>query len=546
MRVGRARSGLLGEGGGSFAALALALALGGCTVTPTPEPPPQEGVARVRIDAAALGHKVNPLLFGMHIEWVDNGNGLLDAEQPRLRSEVIDLLKPLGVPLFRFPGGIHADYYDWQDGLRRPERRGESANAFTGKAERHRFGTPEFARLLLATGAESLITANYGTGSPELAGGWARALSKARVEARYWEVGNEIYLADPNADAPNGRAIHRPPERYAEDYPAFRQAIREALPQAQVGAIAHFDTGAFPLAPEGNRDWSERMLAALRTKVDFLAVHNGYAPVIIDDRFDLNNAGQRAAVYRATFAAAEQVRENLRTIEAKVAELSPRNVGVPIAITEHGPLFGLSGRPGHHAAYVDQSRTLAAAIYVASFFNVILAEPSVFMSCYTNPIHRWYGSLLTDTEGGLVRTPTYYLYRLYHQRFAAQTVNTQVESPTFDAGQVGLVKARQGVADLVANASRDADGGRLTAILVNRSLNRTLTTTVELTGFEPKTVDCQILTAAGAGALNGPGLSRSTLTSGDEIQPRPFACASAARFEVTLPPASILSLEARR
>ncbi len=526
--------------------LALASMVGGCSVTPIPEPPPQDGTARVRIDAEVLKHEINPLLFGMHIEWVDNGNGLLDSERPKLRSEVVELLQPLDIPLFRFPGGIHADYYNWRDGFGRPRSRKEGVNAFTGKAEKHRFGTPEFAALLQATGAEALITANYGTGSAAMAGGWARGLAKARIEARYWEVGNEIYLADPNADAPNGRAIYHPPERYAKDYPAFRRAIRKALPGAQVGALAHFDTGAFPLAPEGNRDWSERMLRALKTKVDFLAVHNGYAPVIIDDGFDLDNPRQRSAVYRATFAAAEQVRENLREIEAKVAQLSPQNRGVPIAITEHGPLFGLSGRPGRHAAYVDHSRTLAAALYVASFFDVIFAEPSVFMTCYTNPIHRWYGSLLTDTERGLVRTPTYYLYWLYAHRFEHRMVETRVDSPTFSAGQVGLVKARRGVPDLVVSASRSAEGRRLTAILVNRSLDRTLTTSVELEGFEPKALNCQLLSASAATALNGPALTRSTLASGDEIQPRPFACSLASRFEVKLPPASILSLEAKR
>ncbi len=518
----------------------------GCSVTPSPEPPPQEGVARVTIDSQALLHEINPLLFGMHIEWVDDGNGLLAADRPVLRAEVVDALRPLKIPIFRFPGGIHADYYDWRDGFDRPSDRASSTNVFTGAEQEHRFGTPELGALLQATGAEALITANYGTGTAKMAGGWARALAKARMAAPYWEVGNEIYLADPNADAPNGRAIYRAPERYAKDYPAYRRAIRRALPRAQVGALAHFDSGAFPLAPEGNRDWSERMLGALKTKVDFLAVHNGYAPVIIDDRFDLNNPGQRAAVYRATFAAPEQVRENLRTLEAAVARLSPRNRGVPVAITEYGPLFGLSGRPGRHAAYVDQSRSQAAALYVASFFQVIFAEPSVFMTCYTNPIHRWYGSLLTDTDQGLIRTPTYYLYRLYAERFEHQMVAARVDSPTFDAGQVGLVKARQGVPDLVASASRSADGRRLTAILVNRSLNRTLTTTIELSGFEPKTVDCQLLGGSGAAAINGPALTRSTLTSSTEIKPRPVACSAASRFAVKLPPASILSLEARR
>ena len=65
--------------------------------------------ATVAIDASRVLRPVSPLLFGMHIEWVENGNGLLEADRPVLRSDVLGLLTPLRVPAFRFPGGIHAD-----------------------------------------------------------------------------------------------------------------------------------------------------------------------------------------------------------------------------------------------------------------------------------------------------------------------------------------------------------------------------------------------------------------------------------------------------
>ncbi|MCP4656190.1 MAG: hypothetical protein GY856_12325 [bacterium] len=523
-------------------AATLALVFGGC---PGP-PPPRTETARVEIDPARLLHQVSPLLFGMHIEWVEDGNGLLDPVRPVLRTEVIDRLRPLRVPLFRFPGGIHADYYDWRLGVDPPQKRRASRNVFTREQERHRFGTPEFLALLEATGAQALITANYGTGTPEEAGAWAEVLA-ASGPAPFWEVGNEIYLSSPSpqADGPNGRAIYHPPEEYARDFPSYRAAIRAAIPDALVGAIAHVDTGAFPLAPAENRDWTERMLEAIEEPADFIAVHNAYAPVILDDATDFSNERHERDAYLALYAAALGIRDNLDEVARTVARLSPIHGEVPIAVTELGPFFGLSAKPGHHAAYVDQTRTLAAALYTASVLDVLIGDPRVFMGCYTNPVHRWYGSLITDHGTSLVTTPTYHLYALYRSRFESRLVAAEVSSPSFETRRVGIVEARSAVPDLIARASIGEDGRRLTAMLVNRSPDRSLITTVALGGFVPATVDCLILTADQPDAISGPGLTAST-RSGGEIVPRPFLCPAASSMELVIPPNAILSLVAEQ
>jgi len=524
-----------------------ASASGSGVVAAAPQTPPAAPErAKVTIDATRVLRLVSPLLFGMHIEWVENGNGLLEADRPALRSEVLELLQPLRVPAFRFPGGIHADYYDWSLGIAGPNHRGSSRNAFNGQSLEHRFGTPELVALLEKTGAEAVLTANYGTGSAEQASAWAKHLRSLGARARLWEVGNEIYLTGPREGGPNGKAIYRRPEEYAKDFPRYRSALRAVFPDALVGAIGHLDTGAFPLAPEESRDWTVRMLESLEGPVDFLAVHNAYAPVILDDSASFADERARGEVYRSLYAGAAETRENLDQVLETLARLSPANANVPLAVTEFGPLFGVSSRRDQHAIYVDQSRTLAAALYVASLLDVFLGEPRIFLACYTNPIHRWYGSLLTDTEAGLVRTPTYHLYSLYRSRFEPGLLSTVVTSPTFDARANGIVKAHSGLPDLLARASLSADGSRLTALLVNRSLDRPLRTAVSMAGFAPRSTDCLLLTAPSPASINGPGLTTTTRTGGEEIAPRPWPCPAGNPLEVEIPPNAILSLVAEQ
>lgn len=501
--------------------------------------------ATVTIDVASHRHRLDDRIFGMHIEWVENGLGLLDPGTGRLRTEVVDLLQPLRIPLFRFPGGIHADYYDWRLGVGPAKRRGTSANVFNKETLKHSFGSPEFLALLKATDAEGLITANFGTGTAEDAGAWAAFLRDNGGGVELWEVGNETYLCDPASDQPNGKAIYHSGAAYATAFPAYRKAIRTASPDARVGAIAHLDSGAFPLAPAANRSWTEDMLRRLKGTADFFAVHNAYAPVILDNSVRFDRPDARAAAYRSLFAAAEQTAANLRQVADSVDRLSPANRGAPLAVTEFGPFFGLSADRRTHAQYVDQTRTLASALYTASVLHVLIDDPRVFMACYTNPVHRWFGGLITDTDQGLIATPTYHLYRLFRSRFESQLVETSVTGPTFDAPAIGIVTAHRKVPDLLAQASVSDDGRRLTVMLVNRSLDRALRTAVATPGFAAATADCRVITAPSAAAINGPALSKSTV-GGRQISPEPLTCSHGAEIELEIPPAAIVSIVAEK
>jgi alpha-N-arabinofuranosidase len=500
--------------------------------------------AEVSLDATRPTRKLSPLLFGMHIEWVENGLGLMSATSDGLRPEVVALLEPLRIPLLRFPGGILADYYDWRRGVGPASGRGTNPNPFTGQEEKSRFGTPELIALARALRAQALITANVGTGDAARAGAWAKQFADLGFAPQYWEVGNETYLTGPNANGPNGRAIHQPPERYAAAFAGYRDAIRKEIPSARVGAIAHLDTGAFPLAPEESRGWTTAMLPALRGGVDFFALHNAYAPVIIDDSVDFADPAERAAAYRSLYAAAEATRANLDEVDRTIDRLSPANRAAPFAITEFGPFFGVSQDPARHVAYVDQSRTLAAALYVASILDTFIADPRVFLACYTNPIHRWFGSLLTDTPQGLVRTPTYWIYDLYRRRFEPNLVATEVViSPSFSAAETGLVKAATEVPDVLAKASLSDDGKRLAVVLVNRSLDGAHDTTIEIKGFTPKSADCQVVTARSPAAINGSALG-DTVQSGEEIRPKPLPCEVGPPIRFQLPASSFASVVA--
>jgi hypothetical protein len=248
-------------------------------------------------------------------------------------------------------------------------------------------------------------------------------------------------------------------------------------------------------------------------------------------------------MYRAMFAGAQATKENLAIVADEVKRRSPVNADTPFAITEFGTLIGISGNMKRHLTYVDHSRTQASALYVASVLDVYMGDPRVETTMHTNPTHRYYGVLVLVDPSGLVTSPTYHLYRFYRERFETRLVKTDVSSPTFSSERVGVVKARSGVPALLARASKSADGRRVTALFVNRTLGGPLETDVALEGFTPTRVSCQILAARQPNAINGPSLT-NTVIKHSNVVPQAFPCDTAPRQHLSLPPGSILSFVA--
>ncbi len=76
-------------------------------------------------ESAPIG-VISPRLYGHFAEhlgrccydglWVGNQQRAL-PQQNGFRSDVLEALKRLPVPLLRWPGGCYADHYHWRDGI---------------------------------------------------------------------------------------------------------------------------------------------------------------------------------------------------------------------------------------------------------------------------------------------------------------------------------------------------------------------------------------------------------------------------------------------
>ena len=446
--------------------------------------------AEVRVDARDDLRAIPRSLYGTNVEWVWNGNGIWDAARDAPDDEVVRLSAGLGVSLIRFPGGVFSDYYHFRDGLGPQAARKESLHYPNGPKSRHTFGTEEAFRFADKVGARLLITVNAGSGSADEAADWVRYANRAGRRVELWEVGNELYM---KGDYSGGSL---PPSDYARHFLEFAKAMRAADPTIRIGAIGGQNYGRYRFMSYS--DWDPVVLEAAGGAIDFLAVHNAYAPVLVGE-----SQPDPRAVYAALLAAPVQIQANLATLARQIRSHVPRRAGeIQIAVTEWGPLFDI--RPD--SPFVDHVKTLGSALFVASTMNAFLRSPSTTVANFFKLTEPTFMGWIGPRDGHMVAKAPYLALQLFTRHFGDELVTSAVEGPAYDSPAVGALEAVKDVPYLDITASRSVDRRRLFIMAVNRHPSRAIRARIRLDGFMPKP-------AGEAWTLRGSGLDANTGTA---------------------------------
>ena len=175
------------------------------------------------------------------------------------------LLKAAGVDMLRYPGGSYGDAYNWQNntvegGYVAP---GTDFDQFMGTAQ--------------AIGAQPILIANYGTGTPQEAAAWVQYANVTKgYGVKYWEIGNEQYgdgIYGANWEANN--YSDKSPAQYATELLQFASAMKAVDPSIKIGAVLTLP-GNWPdsvVASGASGDWNQQVLSIAGSAIDFAIVH---------------------------------------------------------------------------------------------------------------------------------------------------------------------------------------------------------------------------------------------------------------------------------
>lgn len=419
--------------------------------------------ASVTINTNNIIRKVPKSLFGTNIEWINNGQGLWSTASNSVDKQAVSEIKSSAFTLYRFPGGVFSDYYNWQDGVGPQKSRPAALHYPDGPKSQHFFGTDELVYLSKQTGADLLITVNAGHGTPKMAADWVDYLNnKKKQNVSLWEIGNELYM---DGDL-SGAEISA--KEYANRYKAFASAMKAVDPSIKLGAIGGLNYGSYRFIKSDN--WSKTILNRVGDDVDFFAVHNAYAPVLMGGG---ENADPKE-VYKAMLAAPLNIEANIQSLDKLLANYDKPNKKIGVAITEWGPFFHVLPS----SKWVDHIKTFGSSLFVGATMNTFLRQPRVEIANAFKLTDMGFMGWLGNRDGKFVPTAPMIAFDMYADVINGSVVDTKVDVDSFASRSIGVIDAVKRVPYLdVTSVEKD---GKLIVMVVNKHFSSPVTTTLNV------------------------------------------------------------------
>jgi hypothetical protein len=419
---------------------------------------PAPALTHLSVNASNALRVADPRWFGINTaDW----DSYLDT------PETISELNEVGFQFLRFPGGSESDDYHW------------ASNTTDSNTWQWAASYTDFARVATNIGAGVLITANYGTGSPEEAAAWVKNANVTHLyNFKYWEIGNEEY----GTWETDSNTYPHDPYTYAMRAEDYIQQMKAADPAIKIGVVVitgeDTDSNGYTNHPATNSatgqvhyGWTPVLLSTLRelgVTPDFLIYH--WYPEYTDsesDPFLLLGAGNWAA-------AAADLRGQVNNY------FGPGGSNIELLVTENNSNSGQQGK---------QSVSLVNGLYYAeSLCQLMRTEFNSYV---------WW-----DLRNGVDLTgnmdPSLYGWRLYGDLGMVNGSGTILSNryPQFFTAKLmqhfirpgdTVLNASSDYSLLAAYAARRADGS-LALLVINQDSASDFAVEIALTNFVPAPV----------------------------------------------------------
>lgn len=448
-----------------------------------------------------------------------------------MRSDVVEALKEIHIPVLRWPGGCFADEYHWQDGIGPKEQRKRTINThWGGVVEDNSFGTHEFMELCRQLGCKTYINGNLGSGTMQEMAQWVEYMTfeghSSMADLRrengreepwrvdYFGIGNENW----------GGGGNMRPEYYGDLYRRYQTFIRSYRRSYPVQKIA---CGA----NAGDYHWTEKVLETAFDHgygyMNGLSLHyytvpsgkwgrRGYALDFTEEQ------------YYQTLKEALKMEELILGHGAIMDRYDPEKK-IGMIIDEWGTWFEVE--PGTNPGFLYQQNTMRDALVAGIHLNIFNKHcDRVKMANLAQVVNVLQAVILTEGER-MLKTPTWHVFHMYRYHQDGELLESFLET-----GETGMEDCR--IPDMTESVSEDKEG-KIHITITNASLSESRAVEAALTGRRVKAVKGTAL-AADMGGHN-------TFDEPERIKEREFQVDRVAgeegKVSFTVPPCSILHLE---
>ncbi|GAA4488093.1 alpha-N-arabinofuranosidase [Microbacterium panaciterrae] len=408
--------------------------------------------------------------------WVGEGSAI--PHRNGLRTDVIQALRHIKVPLVRWPGGCFADEYHWLKGVG-SERQPMVNTHWGGVVESNEFGTHEYFELLHQLDAEAYINGNVGSGTVAEMHDWIEYMTldatapMAELRRRHgreqpWRV--EFFGVGNESWGCGGNML---PLHYANQYRQFQTYVRQygEHPISKIACGANSD----------DYEWTEVLMARAAGHMDGLSLHYYTLPT---GEWDVKGSALDFTPHEwhETLRQARRMDE-LITRHGGIMDRHDPAKRVGLIVDEWGTWYDVE--KGTNPGFLYQQSTLRDAAVAAITLNIFHRHADrVRMANIAQMVNVLQAMILTDGSR-MLTTPTYHVFDLYTDHQDAEYVD-------MPAGSFG--------AEIDATAS--FKDGAYAVSLTNTALDREVAVEFELPGRIEEVLRAQVLGAASATAHN--------------------------------------------
>ncbi len=435
------------------------------------------------IDPDAVLAPVNRRIFGSLVEHMGRGvyGGLFEPGHPSsdesgFRTDVLDLVRQLGISIVRYPGGNFVSGYRWEDGVGPVSQRKPRRDRAWRSIEPNTFGLDEFARWSAKAGTEIMLAVNLGTrGALEAADlveyanvtGGTMLSDLRRSHGREWPYAVRTWCLGNEMDGP-WQIGHKSADAYGRLAAEAATAMRAVDPTIELVAC-----GSSARAMPTFGTWDETVLEHCYDQVDLISAHSYYDP----EASDLSS-------FLASGAAMDEQIRQIVTIADLVGRRRGSGKRIGVSFDEWNVWYmgrheSRSGDSGwrHAPRLCEDEYTLTDAVVIGSLLITLLRHADrVGVACQAQlvntiaPIH-------AEPDAPARAKTIYHPFALTSRFASGNILQTTPTGPTLETKSHGEVAAFDTV------VAHDDLAGSITMFSVNRSTTNPAQVTVDLTAL---------------------------------------------------------------
>ena len=486
-------------------------------------------MANLIINAHNLKSRINKEIYGHFSEHLGRCiyNGIYvgeDSPIPNIkgmRTDVVEALKQIRIPVLRWPGGCFADDYHWMDGIGEKSKRKKMINNhWGGVTEDNSFGTHEFMDLCEILGCEPYIAGNLGSGTVKEMSDWIEYMTSDNVspmadlrrsngrekpwKLKYFGIGNESW----------GCGGNMRPEYYADLYRHYQTYCRN------YSGNELYKVACGPNSNDYN--WTDKLLESVKpwhTKaisLHYYTVPSGnWEKKGSATEFD---SGEYEETIRKTL-----YMEELITKHSEIMSRHDPKHEIGLIVDEWGTWYDVE--PGTNSGFLYQQNTMRDAIVASVNLNIFNNHSDrVVMANIAQCVNVLQSVILTEGER-MVKTPTYHVFDMYKEHQDAMLADSFIDD-------------KSGLPDISQSVS--VKDGKMHITISNASLTEEKEINAEISGFDFNKVSAEILTEDVH--------AHNTFDIPNKVETKTFTDVKMSEntLKFTLPPCSVVAIEIKK